>query len=100
MRVIGMISGTSFDAVEALLADIELEGEVLTCHLVEHRSVPYPQVVRQAIAAILPPAMSAIPCFPGPARRLHMAHPDGWEEETTMAGGVCHRQQGWYSEIL
>lgn len=60
MRVIGMISGTSFDAVEALLADIELEGEVLACDLVEHRSVPYPQVVRQAIAAILPPAATTI----------------------------------------
>jgi anhydro-N-acetylmuramic acid kinase len=60
VRVIGMISGTSFDAVEALLADIELEGEVLTCDLVEHRSVPYPQVVRQAIAAILPPAATTI----------------------------------------
>ena len=60
MRVIGMISGTSFDAVEALLADIELEGEVLACDLVEHRSVPYPQVVRQAIAAMLPPAATTI----------------------------------------
>ena len=31
VRVIGMISGTSFDAVEALLADLELDGEVLAC---------------------------------------------------------------------
>ena len=60
MRVIGMISGTSFDAVEALLADIELEGEVLACDLVEHCSVPYPPAVREAIAAILPPAATTI----------------------------------------
>ena len=60
VRVIGMISGTSFDAVEALLADIELDGEVLACDLVEHCSVPYPPAVRQAIAAILPPAATTI----------------------------------------
>ena len=60
MRVIGMISGTSFDAVEALLADIDLEGEVLACSLVEHRSVPYPPAVRHAVAAILPPSPTTI----------------------------------------
>ena len=60
MRVIGMISGTSFDAVEALLADIDLEGEVLACSLVEHRSVPYPLAVRNAVAAILPPSPTTI----------------------------------------
>ena len=60
VRVIGMISGTSFDAVEALLADIELDGDRLVCDLVEHRSVPYPPAVRQAISAILPPAPTTI----------------------------------------
>jgi anhydro-N-acetylmuramic acid kinase len=60
MRVIGMISGTSFDAVEALFAEIDLQGDVLTCELVEHRSVPYPGPVREAIAGILPPAPTTI----------------------------------------
>jgi anhydro-N-acetylmuramic acid kinase len=60
MRVIGMISGTSFDAVEALLTDIGLEGEMLTCELVEHRSVPYPEDLRAAIATILPPSPTTI----------------------------------------
>lgn len=56
MRVIGMISGTSFDAVEALVSDLEVEGGVLVCDLVEHRSVPYPAPLRHAIAQVLPPA--------------------------------------------
>ncbi len=55
-----MISGTSFDAVEALLVDLELDGEVLVCDLVEHRSVPYPSAVGEAISAVLPPAASTI----------------------------------------
>ena len=60
MRVIGMISGTSFDAVEAVLADLELREDVLACDLVEHRSVSYPPAVRDAISAMLPPAATTI----------------------------------------
>ncbi|MGD0809611.1 MAG: anhydro-N-acetylmuramic acid kinase [Acidimicrobiales bacterium] len=60
MRVIGMISGTSFDAVEALLVELEHDGEVLVCDLVEHRSVPYPRATHDSIAALLPPAASTI----------------------------------------
>ena len=60
MRVIGMISGTSFDAVEALLAELELDGDRLMCDLIEHRSVPYPPSVRHAIAGILPPSPTTI----------------------------------------
>ncbi|MGH9106422.1 MAG: anhydro-N-acetylmuramic acid kinase [Acidimicrobiales bacterium] len=56
MRVIGITSGTSFDAVEALLADFELAGETVACELVEHRSVPYPAALREAICSMLPPA--------------------------------------------
>ena len=60
MRVIGMISGTSFDAVEALLAEFELDGDALVCDLVEHRSVAYPPSVRHAISAMLPPSPTTI----------------------------------------
>jgi anhydro-N-acetylmuramic acid kinase len=55
-----MISGTSFDAVEALLAEIDLEDDLLVCSLVEHRSVPYPPEVRFAIGEMLPPSPTTI----------------------------------------
>jgi anhydro-N-acetylmuramic acid kinase len=60
LKVIGMISGTSFDAVEALLVELELHGEVVVCDLVEHHSVPYPGATHDAIAALLPPSASTI----------------------------------------
>jgi anhydro-N-acetylmuramic acid kinase len=60
MRVIGMISGTSFDAVEAVLADFAPEGDTLSCDLVAHRSVPYPDDLRERVAAVLPPASTHI----------------------------------------
>ena len=60
VRVIGMISGTSFDAVEAVLADFAPKGSELLCDLVAHRSVPYPDDLRERIAAVLPPAPTQI----------------------------------------
>jgi len=60
MRVIGMISGTSFDAVEAVAADISLEGATLVCDLLGHMSVVYPTVLQTAIEEILPPAATTI----------------------------------------
>ena len=60
MRVIGMISGTSFDAVEAVLVDFDPRGDTLACDLVAHRSVPYPDGLRARIAAVLPPAPTQI----------------------------------------
>jgi anhydro-N-acetylmuramic acid kinase len=59
-----MISGTSFDAVEAVIADLELVTDgaapAVGCELLEHRSIPYPDDVRAAIAALLPPAPTTI----------------------------------------
>ena len=60
MRVIGMISGTSFDAVEAVAVDLALEGETLVCDLLGHASVAYPSALRRAIEEILPPAPTTI----------------------------------------
>ncbi|MGA2529975.1 MAG: anhydro-N-acetylmuramic acid kinase [Acidimicrobiales bacterium] len=60
MRVIGMISGTSFDAVEAVLADFSPRGATLDCGLVAHRSVEYPDDLRERIAGVLPPAATHI----------------------------------------
>jgi anhydro-N-acetylmuramic acid kinase len=55
-----MISGTSFDAVEAALVDFTQHGDVLACDLVMHRSVPYPDDLRTRIAGLLPPAATHI----------------------------------------
>lgn len=60
MRVIGMLSGTSYDAVDALVCDLDQDGDTLVCDLVAHRAAPYPESVRAAIAAVLPPASTTI----------------------------------------
>ena len=55
-----MISGTSFDAVEAVLAEFTPDGNALSCDLLSHHSVPYPDDLRERIAAVLPPARTDI----------------------------------------
>lgn len=60
MRVIGMISGTSFDAIEAAAADLEMDGDTLRCRLLAAASRPYGDALRAAIAAALPPAATTL----------------------------------------
>jgi anhydro-N-acetylmuramic acid kinase len=58
--VIGLISGTSFDAIEAVAAELEFDGETLVADLRAHVSAEYPPEVHSAIAASLPPAQTTI----------------------------------------
>jgi anhydro-N-acetylmuramic acid kinase len=60
VRVIGMISGTSFDAIEAVAAELELDGEALVADLREHVSADYPPELQAAIARSLPPASTSV----------------------------------------
>ena len=60
LRVIGMISGTSYDAVEAAVADLSLDGEVLTAVPLGSVSTPMPPELRRRIAAVLPPNRTTI----------------------------------------
>ncbi|MET9888231.1 anhydro-N-acetylmuramic acid kinase [Streptomyces sp. NPDC006430] len=62
MRVIGLMSGTSYDAVDAAAADLELSAEDGTLHLTPLGTVsePYAHDVRAALAAALPPAATTL----------------------------------------
>jgi len=60
VRVIGLISGTSFDAIEAAAVDFELDGETIAASVAATSSTPYEPDVRQRIAAALPPAATTL----------------------------------------
>ncbi|MFW6090642.1 MAG: anhydro-N-acetylmuramic acid kinase [Actinomycetota bacterium] len=55
MRVIGMISGTSFDGIDVAVADLELEGGTVALRPLAETSHPYSPELRAAIADALPP---------------------------------------------
>ncbi|MGC4838035.1 anhydro-N-acetylmuramic acid kinase [Micromonospora vinacea] len=56
MRVIGLMSGTSYDGIEAAAAKFELSGDTLRMRPLGRLSHPYSAELRTRIAAALPPA--------------------------------------------
>lgn len=60
MRVIGLMSGTSHDAIEAAAADLTLEGDTLVMCPLGALSLDYPGDLRERIAAVLPPAATTV----------------------------------------
>ncbi len=56
MRVVGLISGTSFDGIDAAVADLRLHGEEVLLSPVGAVSVPYPADLRTALVAAMPPS--------------------------------------------
>jgi anhydro-N-acetylmuramic acid kinase len=56
MRVIGLMSGTSYDAIDAAAADLWLDGDTLFLAPLGMVSQTYTDELRAALAAALPPA--------------------------------------------
>lgn len=60
MRVIGCMSGTSYDAVDAAVVDLELSGDDVRARLLGSVSVPVPDDLRRRIGAALPPGHTTL----------------------------------------
>jgi anhydro-N-acetylmuramic acid kinase len=60
MRIIGMMSGTSYDAIDAVAADITRDGDALVLNLLGTVSESYPGDLRAALAAQMPPAATSM----------------------------------------
>lgn len=55
MKILGLISGTSHDGIDAVLADFALEGDVLVAKILESGEQEYQSITRDRILAALPP---------------------------------------------
>ena len=60
MRVIGLMSGTSYDAIDAAAADLRLDGDSLVLKPLGMVSEAYGEELREALAAALPPAATSL----------------------------------------
>ncbi len=60
MRVIGLMSGTSYDAIDAAAADLRIEGDQLVLTPLGLLSRPYPESLRAQLTRSLPPATTSL----------------------------------------
>ncbi|WP_405867252.1 MULTISPECIES: anhydro-N-acetylmuramic acid kinase [unclassified Streptomyces] len=60
MRVIGLMSGTSYDAIDAAAADLSLAGDSLVLEPLGMVSQAYDEELRDALAAALPPGATSL----------------------------------------
>src|SRR4028119_2328651 len=60
MRVIGLMSGTSYDAIDAAAADVNLDGDTVTLAPLGVQSRPYDDELRAAITDALPPGTTTV----------------------------------------
>lgn len=60
MRVIGLMSGTSYDAIDAAAADLRIEGDQLVLTPLGMLSRAYPESLRAQLARSLPPATTTL----------------------------------------
>lgn len=56
MRILGLISGTSHDGIDAAVVDFSMSGDVLKARVLHQNSTPYDSVLRSRLLAALPPA--------------------------------------------
>jgi anhydro-N-acetylmuramic acid kinase len=60
IRILGMISGTSHDGIDVATVEFEENSGDLTGRIVHQGSRPYPDVLRSALIAALPPASTTL----------------------------------------
>ncbi|MFC5261394.1 anhydro-N-acetylmuramic acid kinase [Kribbella qitaiheensis] len=60
MRVIGLMSGTSYDAIDAAAADLRIEGDRIVLTPLGLLSQEYPESLRAELASSLPPATTTL----------------------------------------
>jgi anhydro-N-acetylmuramic acid kinase len=60
VKVLGLISGTSHDGIDAAVVDFDLQTEVLHGHVTYTASTPYDGELRARIRAALPPAATTL----------------------------------------
>ncbi|SEF35629.1 anhydro-N-acetylmuramic acid kinase [Amycolatopsis pretoriensis] len=65
-RVIGLLSGTSVDGIDVAAADLRAEDDTVVLTPLGELEVPYPEPLREALLAALPPN----PCTAGELTRL------------------------------
>lgn len=91
MRVIGLISGTSVDGIDAALVEISGQGYDLTVTLVDELTWPYPAELQQRILAL---------CAGEAVTLEHLAHLDDAVAHSFAAAAAALMAQAGSAELV
>jgi len=60
VRVVGVLSGTSVDAIDVAAAEVTIDGDRATMLLLGHAELPWPAGLAERILAVLPPSTTTV----------------------------------------
>jgi anhydro-N-acetylmuramic acid kinase len=119
--VIGLMSGTSMDGIDAAVAELELDGDVLRLTPLAHDTTPYSPDLAGGLRAALPPATTTFKTvcrldtvigqeLAAAAERARRRHPEAalvvshgqtvfhWVEDGRVAGTLQIGRPAWIAE--
>ncbi len=88
MRVLGMISGTSMDGIDAAVVDFALDGDTLHGQVLHGATTPYAPPLRARLLAALPPAATTLEEVCRLDTKVGQAFADVAEAAAAAVGGV------------
>ncbi|SCF30441.1 anhydro-N-acetylmuramic acid kinase [Micromonospora viridifaciens] len=87
MKIVGLMSGTSYDGVDVAAAEFTRDGETLRLRPLGHRGLDYPDDLRAEIGGLLPPAATTIEAVCRLDNRLGEVFAEAAAVGVELAGG-------------
>ncbi|PTA44345.1 anhydro-N-acetylmuramic acid kinase [Micromonospora sp. RP3T] len=88
MKIVGLMSGTSYDGVDVAAGEFTLDGDTLRLRPLGHRELAYPDELRARIEALLPPAATTIEAVCRLDNRLGDVFAEAAAVGVELAGGT------------
>ncbi len=87
MKIVGLMSGTSYDGVDVAAAEFTVDGGTLRLTPLGHRSIGYDDALRTEIGALLPPAATTVEAVCRLDNRLGEVFAEAAAAGVELAGG-------------